>query len=334
MYPFRELIKQNAAGVMVAHMNIPALDNTPNLPSTLSAPIVTGILKNDLEFKGIIFSDAMGMAGVIKYFPNGEADVRGIIAGNDVIELSHNSKRANKLIRKAIHQKRLTWDRVNQSVKKVLTAKYWAGLNNYTPVDTANIISYLNRPEAKLLNQALSDAAVTLLKGANELKSLDMSKKTAIISLGMSEITTFQKEMGRNFSNSTNFVLSKIASSTDISKMQQELKGYDQVIVAIHDYRPRPANTLDYNKELVGAISELSKLNTVTIIFANPYTMIGLPGVEQSKALLVSYQNSNEMQRAAAKILAGQMKVDGRLPVTVNAFFKNGDGIELPPGKR
>src|SRR5690606_7445267 len=82
IYPFRELIMQGAAGVMMAHMNIPALDNTPNMPSTLSKPIVTGLLKKQLGFKGIVISDAMGMKGVVKYFKDGEADVMGILAGN------------------------------------------------------------------------------------------------------------------------------------------------------------------------------------------------------------------------------------------------------------
>jgi beta-N-acetylhexosaminidase len=329
IYPFRELIKQNASGVMVAHMSIPALDNTPHLPSTLSEPIVTGILKNELGFKGLIFSDAMEMKGVVKYFPDGEADVRGIIAGNDVIELSQNSNRAIKLIRKAIKQKRLTKDRVNESVKKVLTAKYWAGLNNYKPIDTNNVSTYLNRPEAQLLNQRLTDAAITVVKGADGIKALDPKKKTAVISLGMTEITTFQKEMGRNFTNSTNFLLSKIASLTDITNMLQELKSYDQIIVAIHDYRLRPASMLDYNKELVSCIAQLSKLNTVTMVFANPYTIASLPGIEQSKTLVAGYQNSNEMQRSAAKLFSGQINANGKLPVTINAFFKNGDGMEV-----
>src|SRR5690606_12660497 len=106
----------------------------------------------------IVFSDAMEMKGVVKYFPDGEADVRGIIAGNDVIELSQNSRRAAKLVRKAIRHKRLTWDRVNESVKKILAAKYWTGLNHYKVVDTAELSAYLHRPEVKLLNQSLSDA--------------------------------------------------------------------------------------------------------------------------------------------------------------------------------
>ncbi len=156
MYPFRELIKQNASGVMVAHMNIPALDNTPNLPSTLSKPIVTGILKEQFGFKGLVFSDAMGMRGVVKHFQNGEADVMGVIAGNDVIELSENSERAIRLIRKAIRQKRITWERIEESAKKVLAAKYWVGLNNYQPVSTDNVARDMQRPASLALNQQMS----------------------------------------------------------------------------------------------------------------------------------------------------------------------------------
>jgi hypothetical protein len=147
----------------------------------------------------------------------------------------------------------------------------------------------------------------------------------------VSETTTFQNEAGRVFPNSTNFILSKIASAGDIAKMKEELKSYDQVVTAIHDYRLRPASTLDYNKELVACISELSKLNTLTIVFANPYAIIGLPGIEQSKSLLLGYQNSDEMQRSAVKVISGQIKAAGKLPVTINASFKNGDGIDLVP---
>src|SRR5476651_92777 len=101
-YPFRQAIKAGISGVMVAHMNIPAMDSTKNLPSTLSRPIVTGVLKDSLGFKGLVVSDAMEMKGVVKYFPNGEADVRAFIAGNDILELSENSERAVEMIKKAI----------------------------------------------------------------------------------------------------------------------------------------------------------------------------------------------------------------------------------------
>jgi beta-glucosidase-like glycosyl hydrolase len=331
LYPFKELIRQGASGVMVAHMNIPSLDNTKNLPSTLSRPIVTGLLKEQLGFKGLVFSDAMEMKGVVKFFPDGEADVRAIIAGNDVIELSEDAPRAIKLVRRAIREKRLTMDQIDESVRKVLAAKYWAGLNNREEIRTENVYEDLNGGSAHALNQRLADAAVTVLKGDSLLTQLDPNRKTAIISLGVSEVTVFQKQMQKRFTNSTSFILSKIAGATDIKNVSKDLQGYDQIVVSIHDYRKRPQSTLDYNDELKTFISDLAKLNAITCLFANPYTIRSLPGIEKSKSLVVNYQNSDEMQLAAAKVLSNQMQASGKLPVTINSMFKTGDGVHFLP---
>jgi beta-glucosidase-like glycosyl hydrolase len=334
MYPFKELIRKGASGVMVAHMNIPSLDTTSKLPSTLSTPIVTGILKEKLGFKGLIFSDAMEMKGVVKSFPNGEADVRALIAGNDVIELSEDAPRSIKLMRKAIRAKRLTMDRINESVKKILAAKYWAGLNKPVNLDTSNVYEDLNGAEAMALNQRLSDAAITVLKSDSLIKQLDVNRKTAVISLGATEVSPFQKEIQKRFTNSTNFIISKIASAADIKNVAKSLKSYDQIIVAIHDYRLRPQSKLDYNDELKAFIADLAKMNTVTCLFANPYTITGFPGIEKSKSLLVGYQNNVQMQLAAAKVLSNQMQASGRLPVTVNPLFKTGDGVQFFPAPK
>lgn len=331
LYPFKELIRQGASGVMVAHMNIPSLDNTPHVPSTLSRPIVTGLLKEQLGFKGLVFSDAMEMKGVLKFFPDGEADVRAVIAGNDVIELSENAPRAIKLVRRAIREKRLSMDQIDESVKKILAAKYWAGLNQLVEINTDSVYEDLNGGDAHALNQRLADAAVTVLNSDSLLKQLDLNRKTAIISLGVSEVTLFQKEMQKKFNNSTSIILSKIAGATDIKNVSKDLQSYDQIIVSVHDYRTRPQSTLDYNNELKAFISDLAKLNTVTCLFANPYSIRSLPGIEKSKSLLINYQNSNEMQIAAAKVLSNQMRASGRLPVTVNSAFKTGDGIPFFP---
>jgi beta-glucosidase-like glycosyl hydrolase len=334
LYPFRELIRKGASGIMVAHMNIPSLDSTLKLPSTLSTPIVTGLLKEKLGFKGLIFSDAMEMKGVVKNFPDGEADVRAVIAGNDVIELSEDAPRSIKLMRKAIRAKRLTMDRINESVRKILAAKYWAGLNKPVNLDTSNVFEDLNGAEAMVLNQRLSDAAITVLKSDSLIKQLDATRKTAVISLGATEVSPFQKEMQKRFTNTTNFILSRIASAADIKNVSKALRSYDQIIVAIHEYRLRPQSKLDYNDELKAFISDLSNLNTVTCLFANPYTIPGFPGIEKSKSLIIGYQNNVEMQLAAAKVLSNQMQASGRLPVTINAFFKTGDGVQFFPVPR
>ncbi|WP_052016987.1 glycoside hydrolase family 3 protein [Arcticibacter svalbardensis] len=331
LYPFRELIKQGASGVMIAHMNIPALDPTKNLPSTLSQPIVTSLLKGELGFKGLAITDAMEMKGVVKFFPDGEADVRAVIAGNDIIELSENTKRAIKLVKKAIKTGRITRERINQSVKKILEAKYWAGLNNYHPIDTTNLLRDLNLAEALSLNQHLTDASITVLHSDSLLKALDPKKRTAIISLGVTELTNFQKDLKLKIPNSMLFLMSKIGSATDMNAMLKEVKKYDQVIMAIHDYRKRPQSSLDYNTPLKIFIAELAQLNTITCVFANPYTIAGIPGIENSKSVLVTYQNNDEAQRSVVKILTGQMPAMGKLPVTINSFYKFGDGLDYFP---
>lgn len=328
LYPFRELVKQGASGIMIAHMNIPALDNTRNLPSTLSRPIVTGVLKNEMGFKGLVFSDAMEMKGVVKFFPGGEADVRGIIAGNDVIELSEDTHRAVRLVRKAIRQDRLSWDQVNESVRKILMAKYWVGLNNFQPLSTEGITQDLNRPESAILNQRLADAALTVLNGDLLIRNFDTNKRTAVISIGATQATTFQNVISKELDNSLNFIIPKNAGGNEISRVASELSNYDQIIVALHDMRNRPGAVLDYDSNLKVFVAELARMNnTIITVFANPYTIAGIPGIESCKSIVMNYQNSEEAQKATARLLTGKLKADGRLPVSINSFFHTGDGI-------
>lgn len=327
-YPFREAVKAGISGIMVAHMNIPALDTTKHLPSTLSRPIITGVLKDSLAFKGLVVSDAMEMKGVTKFFPKGEADLRAFIAGNDILELSENTKRAVKMIRKAIRKKQISEDELNNRVKKILAAKYWAGLNHYQPVDVNGLISDLNRPDALELQQKLSDRAITLLKGDSTIQKLGFTKRTAILSIGVSAITVYQQELAKSFTNCKFYFLSKNAGPTDISAILTDLKGYDQVIIGIHDNRLRPASKLDFSSNVKLAISELASYpNVVISVFANPYTIAGLPGIEKSAALLACYQKEAPLQRAAAHIIGKQIKALGKLSVSVNSYFPNGTGI-------
>ena len=327
-YPFKQAIQAGISGIMVAHMNIPALDTTRHLPSTLSPPIITGLLKNTLGFKGLVISDAMDMKGVVKFFPEGEADVRAFVAGNDVLELSQNSERAIKLMRKAVRKGKVSKEDLDLRVKKVLTAKYWAGLNRYQPVSTESMPADLNRPAATALVQQLSDAAVTLLKGDTLLRMLNPAKKTAIISIGIKTPTVFQQELKKTYANSTYFLVDKDITTDELNQMLANLKDYDQVIAGIHDTRTRPQSQLNYTNLVKQLITEVaSHKNTVISLFANPYTITGLPGIEKAGALLECYQKDEAMQQAAVKVITGQLKPIGRLPVTVNAQFKNGAGL-------
>ncbi|MFC5283711.1 glycoside hydrolase family 3 protein [Pedobacter alpinus] len=330
MYPFKEAFKANLSGVMVAHMNIPSLDNTPNLPSTLSKPIVTDILKNKLGFEGLIFSDAMNMKGVVKFFPNGEADVRGLIAGNDVLELSENTLRAEKLIRKSIRQKRLTWADIDAKVLKILKAKYWMGLNKLEPVITTNVVADLNTPAAQQLNQELSDAAITLLKGESLIPLRnDFVRKTAIINIGPKVPTVFSDAIRKEIPDATLFIIPKDVTLKELESVKQELKKFDICLLNIYDTNKRPGSNIGYSIDLKLFIADVAKQNTITTVLANPYTIASLPGIEGSKTIIIGYQNSPQMENAAVKLLLGKIKANGKLPVTINSFFKYGDGIQM-----
>lgn len=331
MYPFRELIKAGAGGVMVAHMHIPSLDNTPNLPSSISKPMVTDILKDQMGFRGLTITDAMDMQGVVKFFKNGEADIRAILAGNDLLELSENSDRAIKLVLEAIKSGRLSQDEIDKRVKKILASKYWLGLDKpeNRKVEITGIHKQLNRWSSVALNQRLADAAVTLLNGHQAIRDLNYTKPTAIISIGeANHITEFQHQLGKKFDNSLYFVIPHDANADEITAVTKELWRYDQVVVALHDSRARPRNTLHYSPETKMLISELASGKAVFAVFANPYAIAGLPGLEKAKSLLVCYQNDPIMQRAAAKVVLQTLKPTGKLPVSINSTFKSGDGIQ------
>lgn len=329
-YPFREAIRAGISGVMIAHMDIPALDTAKNLPSTLSRKIVTGVLKDSLGFKGLIVSDAMEMKAVVKYFPDGEADVRAFLAGNDIIELSENSKLAVKKIRRAIRKDQITNSEFETKVKKVLAAKYWAGLADYKPVPADHIIEDINRPAAHDLVQQLSDAAITLLKGNAQSLQLSPLHRTAIVSVGVNKQTVFQQELAKWYANNTQFLVDKNTPAEVLLNMLQTLRGFDQIYISINDTRLRPASKLDYSNGVKVFLSEITSFpNTVTCIFANPYAMTGLPGIEQSGAIIAGYQMTDELQRSAVKVINQFLKPTGKLPVSVNMFFKGGMGLTL-----
>ena len=324
-YPFNEAIKAGISGIMIAHMNIPALDTTKRLPSTLSRPIVTGVLKDSLAFKGLVVSDAMEMKAVTKSFPAGEADLKAFIAGNDIIELSENSKLAVKKIKKAIRKGEITEQELDARVKKVLAAKYWAGLSNYHEVDTANLIKDLNRPEAKELIQQLSDAAITLIKGNESSLRLNPLQKTAIIAIGVNKSTVFQARLAGWYANSQVFIVPKNATESELNALLQTLNQFSQFYISINDTRLRPASKLDYNMDVKKFIGNIAAYpNTIITVFANAYTLSGLPGIEKAGAILVAYQMTDALQQSAVKIITGQINPSGRLPVTINKTFTTG----------
>ncbi|SFS70306.1 glycoside hydrolase family 3 protein [Sphingobacterium wenxiniae] len=326
LFPFRELIKQGAPAVMVAHMNIPSLDATPNIPSSISRKVVTDLLRKDLGFKGLTVTDAMDMKGVKKFFPNGEADVMAIEAGHDLLEVSENSGRAIDLVEKSIKSGRLKQSEIDQRVKRVLAAKYWLGLNQYRPVGTNNLIADLNTPASQSLVQRLADAAVTVLKSDKGIKSFQKNVPTAIVSVGIPKFQDFETGLAIQLNNRKEYIITGKETAEELKELLKTIRRSKQIVLAIHDNRSRPRSESDLNEDVKHFIERLAGKRTISVLFTNPYAMNSID-VNRSSAIILGYQNESFMQKAALKVVLGQIKAQGKLSVTVNQEFKEGEGI-------
>ena len=331
LYPFRQIIDEGIGGVMIAHLNIPALDSTENLASTLSKPIVTGLLKERLGFKGLIFSDAMNMKAVAGHYPPGIADLKAILAGNDVIEFSENIPKAIQEVTKALESGEFSIEQLNHSVKKILMAKEWLGLNHYEPVELDNLVRALNRPSAKYLKQQLSEAALTILENKDEIipvQSLE-SKKIASLSIGKMKNTRFKQTLDL-YTKVDHFNLEGNASDQQIASVKDRLTEYDLVLVGLHNIYRMPLNRLGYSSGIIDLIKELSvNHRSVFCLFRNPYLLESLKTLPESKGLIVAYQDTEELESAAAQLIFGGIGASGKLPVSINDMYEFGAGMVI-----
>ena len=326
IFPFRELIKAGAPAIMVAHMNIPALDATPNIPSSISRKVVTDLLRKELGFRGLTVTDAMDMKGVKKHFPNGEADVMAIEAGHDLLEVSENSGRAINLVEQAVKSGRIKQAELDERVKRVLASKYWLGLNQYRPISQANLNNDLNSPAAQSLVQRLADAAITVLKSDKKIKAFDKKATTAIVSVGVDKAQDFENGLALQLNNKKEFVISGKETAEELKELLKSIRGNRQIVMAIHDNRSRPRSETDLNALTKEFVAKLAGKRTISVMFTNPYAVNSLE-LDRSAAIIMAYQNDAFMQRAALKVLLGQIKAQGKLSVTINKTFVTGAGI-------
>ncbi|MDX5436312.1 MAG: serine hydrolase, partial [Pontibacter sp.] len=199
LYPFRELMKNGLGSVMVAHMNIPVLDNTPNLASTLSEKIVMDLLKKDMNYKGLVFTDALNMQGVAKFYEPGIVDVKALLAGNDVLLNTMDVKTTIEEVKKAISNGQITQEEIDARVRKLLAAKQWVGLDEYKPVELKNLVADLNNPYAQYLSRQLTEASLTLLRNKQSILPLNKldTLRIAALAIGTDKETDFQKGLAR-----------------------------------------------------------------------------------------------------------------------------------------
>lgn len=325
LYPFKQLIKDSIASIMVGHIQVPAIDNQSNTASTLSPKAVTDLLRKELGFNGLIFTDALNMKGVSSFHKPGEVDLRALLAGNDVLLFAEDVPAAVEKIQKAIRKGDLTEEDINLRTRKILQAKYWLGLNEYKPVELKHLYEDLNSSRAKAVQRETYAAALTVVSNQQNLIPQRMADTTSYASvlIGGDKENAFQKYLSV-YSYVKPFVTSKSADDIAFEKILDSLKKYEVVIVGLEGMNPfsRTFGITEATKKFIARLQ--TQNNVILTVFGNPYSLKYFSEVSN---LICVYEDNEVTRQLAAQLIFGGIKANGTLPVSAHVKLFAGKGI-------
>lgn len=317
--PFRYMIENGVNGAMVGHLYFPAIEKVKNTSSSLSYGVVTELLKEEMGFKGLIFTDGLDMKGVSETVQPKDVPYEAFMAGNDVLILPADVPYAIKSIKSAAERDPKVMARVEESCKKILTYKYRAGLNHYRPSSTTNLFDDLKKQEYKDLRQTLFDNAVTMLRNDNVFP-LAKTKKIAVVTIGNTK-NDVNNGLHENGYNTTSFVCQKEEISTKSAAWLKQLEAFDLVVVNIEKTTMFAASNYGISEETVNFFNRLVAQNDVVLnLFACPYALDMFRINNSVKGLLVGYEDEVPAVKAVVAIMSGLQNAKGTLPVSTSKF--------------
>ena len=331
LYPYKRVFDAGMASVMTAHLSIPVLEPNPKLPTSLSSNVVTDLLKYKLGFLGLIFTDGLNMKGAANYSSPSEINLAAILAGNDILLIPHDIPETINLLKTSLQTGVLSIERIDESVRKILLAKYKVGLHTYEPIELLNIEKDINTKADEVLHRELVQNSMTLIKNKKKLLPIsDLKKlhKIAYVALGDASHDTFLKELQKY---SEIFKVEK----DNLNEIIDTLEDFDLVIVGFHKSNDHPWKPYQFsNKESVW-LHEISRKNkTILSVFTSPYSLLNIKSFNNLESILVAYQNSAIAQKIAAQTIFGAIDAKGRLPVSIKNKFPEGTGISTKNLKR
>jgi beta-glucosidase-like glycosyl hydrolase/CubicO group peptidase (beta-lactamase class C family) len=323
LYPYKKMFDLGLASVMVAHLNVPSLEERANYPSSISYNVVTNLLKKQLNFKGLIFTDALNMKGVSNFKKPGEIDLEAFLAGNDVLLFPEDVPTAIKIFKKAYADSIISDSRIESSVKKILHYKYKAGLNKYKPINLENLTTDLNQSKSTALQYKLYENAITVIQNKDSILPIeDLTKsKIAYIKMGDDSGDVFLTSL-RKYTNITQI----FDENTD--SLNVKLKNFDKVIIGYHASDKTWWKKYEFSEKEIAFLQNIAQNNTVILdIFTKPYILLKIKDFSAFKGIIISYQNSDIPQEVSAEIIFGAIQSKGKLPVSINDSFLQGEGI-------
>ena len=331
LVPFRAAVEAGIGGIMTAHVSVPALSGEP-VPATLSPAVMTGLLRERMKFDGLLFTDAMDMGAIVSGYGPGEATVRAVEAGADVILMPPDVETAVEAIIGAVLAQRLSEERLDTSVLRILRAKQSIGLHVDSEVDAARVSGLVGIPEHVEVARRVAERSLVLLEEEQQLLPLDGARDTRVLSL------TFRRAndllAGRYFNDVLRETYPRlVGQATDRDTpvavwdgLRREARESQLVLVSVYVTGRNPGAVSD---ELVEFIEELARRDIahVVTVFGNPYVLRDFP---DARAYLLAWSGAEVSQRAAAAALFGRIPITGRMPTRVPPEYERGTGIQLP----
>lgn len=335
LVPFKAIFDAGVGSVMIAHLYIPAIDNTKNRATSISKNNVTDLLRNSLHYNGLTFTDALEMKGVAKYFPGGTIAVEAIIAGNDMLCLPENVGESIVAIKKAIDDNRLTWEDIYSKVRKVLASKYQLGLNKATVISTDNLLEDINA-KTDAIRREIAQHGITLLSQAGltasrtdyaQVPLTSRQKKIAYVGIGTRELSAFGRRLKEDLGADVFLYSYKDSPAKADSILQAIPKDgtYDAIVIGVHNYSNKPMDNFGMTPAALKLYKELNFIKTITLTFGN---VLANKNFCDAYTLVACYQDDEITQQVAADIIEGKQMPRGKIPVTV-CQFKFGQGIVM-----
>ncbi len=330
--PFKQTIDAGVDAIMTAHLAVPNVTGD-NLPSTLNPKIINDILRKDLKFDGIISTDSMEMGAITKAYPNGASAVSAIKAGVDVVLFPPDVDAAINAIETAVKSGEITEERLNESVARLLNAKYRIGLFRNRFVDLTAANTAIEKPENVAEAMRVAEKSITLLR--NEADFLPLSKESARKTLfviiaaddDVIEGATLTGEIAKRQPNAKILKLDFRSNAADHAIILAEAKNYDSIILAPFVKRAAAKGTVALPEMQVAFVKQMLAIDNKkvgVIAFGNPYMIRQFPEV---KTYAVTYAIEEVAQTAAVRVMFGEVPFGGKLPVNIPNLFEIGSGI-------
>jgi len=330
LYPFRQLINNGLGGIMIAHLYIPAYEKQAGLASTLSPNIVTGLLRDELGFKGLIVTDALDMKGVTKYHKPGDIEVQALLAGNDILLLPADIPKAIKGIKEAVDKGELAIEVLDERCRKVLAYKYRAGLSKEVEIEPRELFHDLNSSHASALNRILYESSVTLLRNENDilpLRELDTLQIAYVSSGGSPDDDNFGNTL-ELYGRIDRFNLPENTRKKELEELCENLESYNLVIVGVRNTNIFSFKNYGISDDTWSFIRDLSSQKKVILdLFASPYALSALGTEQLPEAIIISYQDNPLTEEIGAELIFGGIAAKGKLPVCIAGLYEAGDGM-------